>query len=221
MRRMSTRLKRRFDVVGAIGGLIVFAPVMAAIAAAILLADGRPLLFRQTRLGRGRRPFTILKFRTMRNEEVTAIGRLLRSTGLDELPQLVNVLWGELSAVGPRPLMAADVRRLGWTDPAYDFRWSVPPGLTGLAQVAGARSARHALRLDRSYIARQSLQLDIRLVAWSFAINVLGKTRVQRLISRRPDMVPSISATSSHHASPARPTTGRAPACRDASPPRV
>src|SRR5437870_3198124 len=109
---MSTRMKRPFDVVGATGGLMFFAPVMTAIAAAILLADGRPLLFRQTWLGRGRRPFTILKFRTMRNEQVTAIGRLLRATGLDELPQLVNVLWGDLSAVGPRPLTEADVRRL-------------------------------------------------------------------------------------------------------------
>src|SRR6266404_6151962 len=120
---MSTWMKRPFDVVGAIGGLIFFAPVMAAIAAAILRADGRPLLFRQTRLGRGRRPFTILKFRTMRKEQATVLGQWLRATGLDELPQLVNVLWGELSAVGPRPLMEADVRRRGWTDPAYDFRW--------------------------------------------------------------------------------------------------
>jgi undecaprenyl phosphate N,N'-diacetylbacillosamine 1-phosphate transferase len=180
---MSTRAKRQFDVAGAIGGLIVFALPMAVIAAAILLVDGRPVLFRQRRLGRGRRPFTILKFRTMRKSDVTAIGRVLRSTGLDELPQLVNVLRGDLSAVGPRPLMEADVRRLGWTTPACDFRWSVPPGLTGLAQVVGTRSARHALRLDRCYIARQSLRLDVRLIAWSFAINVLGKTRVQRLIS--------------------------------------
>jgi lipopolysaccharide/colanic/teichoic acid biosynthesis glycosyltransferase len=213
---MSSRLKRPFDVIGAIGGLVFFAPVMALIAAAILLADGRPLLFRQTRLGRGRRPFTILKFRTMRDENVTAIGRLLRATGLDELPQLVNVFRGELSAVGPRPLMEADVQRLGWTDAACDFRWSVPPGLTGLAQVVGTRSARHALRLDRCYIARQSLRLDVRLVAWSFAINVLGKARVRRLISRRPDTAPSISATSSHRAGPARPTTDRARPCPDA-----
>ena len=213
---MSSRLKRPFDVIGAVGGLVFFAPVMAAIAAAILIADGRPLLFRQPRLGRGRRPFTILKFRTMRDENVTAIGRLLRATGLDELPQLVNVFRGELSAVGPRPLMEADVQRLGWTDPACDFRWSVSPGLTGLAQVMGTRSARHALRLDRCYIARQSLRLDVRLVAWSFAINVLGKARVRRLISRRPDTAPSISATSSHRAGPARPTTDRARPCRDA-----
>jgi len=83
------------------------------------------------------------------------------------------------------PLTDADVRRLGWTDPACDFRWRVPPGLTGLAQVAGTRSPRHALRLDRRYIARQSWQLDVRLIAWSFAINVLGKDRVRRLIARR------------------------------------
>lgn len=182
---MSTRTKRLFDVAGALGGLIVFAAPMAAIAAAILLVDGRPVLFRQTRLGRLRRPFTILKFRSMRDGEVTAIGRVLRSTGLDELPQLVNVLAGEISAVGPRPLTEADVRRLGWTVPACDFRWSVPPGLTGLAQVVGARSARHALRLDRCYLARQTLRLDVRLIAWSFAINVLGKTRVHRLIAGR------------------------------------
>ena len=213
---VSIRGKRLFDVIGAVGGLLVFAPVMAAISAAILLADGRPVLFGQTRLGRGRRPFTILKFRTMRDEKVTAVGRLLRATGLDELPQFVNVLRGDLSAVGPRPLVEADVRRLGWTEPACDFRWSVPPGLTGLAQVVGTRSARHALRLDRCYIARQSLGLDVRLVAWSFAINVLGKRRVRRLISRRPGRVPSTSATSSRRADPARPTTGRERLCRDA-----
>ena len=178
-------MKRLFDVVGAIGGLIVFALPMAGIAAAVLVLDGRPILFRQPRLGRGRRPFTILKFRSMRDGEVTPLGRLLRATGLDELPQLVNVLRGDISAVGPRPLTDQDVRRLGWSDPACDFRWRVPPGLTGLAQVAGARSARQALRLDRRYIARQSWQLDVRLIAWSFAINLLGKKRVRQLIAGR------------------------------------
>ena len=175
--------KRAFDVAGAIAGLLVFAPPMAVVAAAILLADGRPLLFRQTRLAAGRRRFTILKFRSMRNGEVTAVGRILRATGLDELPQLVNVLAGDISAVGPRPLTEEDVLRLGWTDAASDFRWSVPHGLTGLAQIVGARSDRHALRLDRRYITRQSLRLDTRLIAWSFAVNLLGKRRVQLLIA--------------------------------------
>jgi len=177
------RAKRAFDVAGAIAGLLVFAPPMAVVAAAILLADGRPLLFRQTRLAAGRRRFTIFKFRSMRNGEVTAVGRILRATGFDELPQLVNVLAGDISAVGPRPLTEEDVRRLGWTDAASDFRWSVPQGLTGLAQIVGARSDRHALRLDRRYIARQSLRLDTRLIAWSFAVNLLGKRRVQLLIA--------------------------------------
>jgi lipopolysaccharide/colanic/teichoic acid biosynthesis glycosyltransferase len=179
---MSTPSRRLFDVAGAIGGLIVFALPMAAIAAAILLLDGRPVLFQQTRLGRGRRPFTILKFRSMRNGEVTTIGRLLRATGLDEVPQLLNVLRGDLRAVGPRPLTEADVQRLGWMGSACDFRWSVPPGLTGLAQVAGARSPRHTLRLDRYYIAHRTLALDVRLIAWSFAVNVLGKRRVAEIL---------------------------------------
>jgi lipopolysaccharide/colanic/teichoic acid biosynthesis glycosyltransferase len=177
--------KRLFDLVGAVAGLLFFALPIAAVAAAILAADGRPLLFRQTRLGRNRRPFTILKFRSMRDGDVTPIGRILRATGLDELPQLLNVLIGDISAVGPRPLTEDDIRRLEWTAPPYDFRWQVPPGLTGLAQVVGTRSARHALRVDRCYIARQSLGLDVELIAWSCAINLLGKRRVHQLIAGR------------------------------------
>jgi lipopolysaccharide/colanic/teichoic acid biosynthesis glycosyltransferase len=175
---------RLFDVLGGLAGLVFFALPMAAVALAIVLTDGRPILFRQERLGRGRRPFTILKFRSMRGGAVTPVGRLLRATGLDELPQLLNVLSGEISAVGPRPLTASDVERLGWAGPSSDDRWSVPPGLTGLAQVVGTRSARHALRLDRCYIAQRTLALDLRLIAWSFAINAIGKTRVRRLLAR-------------------------------------
>ena len=98
----------------------------------------------------------------MRDGRVTRVGRVLRATGLDELPQFINILRGEMSAVGPRPLTAADIARLGWTAPRFDFRWRVPPGLTGLAQVTGARSGRLSLHLDRGYIARQSLLLDLR-----------------------------------------------------------
>jgi len=176
--------KRLFDLVGAVGGLLAFSPVMALITGAIILEDGWPVLFRQERLGRGRRPFTILKFRSMRNGRITRVGRVLRATGLDELPQFVNILRGEMSAVGPRPLTASDVTRLGWMAPRYDFRWRVRPGLTGLAQVTEARSGRLSLGLDRRYVARQSLSLDVRLVAVSFAINALGKTRVRRLLVR-------------------------------------
>ena len=176
--------KRLFDLVGAVGGLLAFSPAMAVIAAAIVLEDGWPVLFRQERLGRGRRPFTILKFRSMRNGRITRVGRVLRATGLDELPQFINILRGDMSAVGPRPLTASDVTRLGWMAPRYDFRWRVQPGLTGLAQVTEARSGRLSLGLGRRYVARQSLSLDVRLVAVSFAINALGKTRVRRLLFR-------------------------------------
>ena len=176
--------KRLFDLLGALAGLITFSPAMAVIAGAILLEDGWPVLFRQERLGRRRRPFTILKFRSMRNGRITRVGRLLRATGLDELPQFINILRGDMSAVGPRPLTESDVTRLGWMAPRYDFRWRVLPGLTGLAQVTEARSGRLSLGLDRRYVARQSLSLDLRLVAVSFAINALGKRRVRRLLVR-------------------------------------
>ena len=181
----STRLpKRLFDLVGAAAGLLVFSPAIAVIAGAIILEDGWPVLFRQERLGRTRRPFTILKFRSMRDDRVTRVGRILRATGLDELPQFINILRGDMSAVGPRPLTASDVTRLGWMGRRYDFRWRVLPGLTGLAQVTEARSGRLSLGLDRRYVTRQSLSLDLRLVAVSFAINALGKSRMRRLLVR-------------------------------------
>jgi lipopolysaccharide/colanic/teichoic acid biosynthesis glycosyltransferase len=178
--------KRLFDLIGAAAGLIVFAPAMAAIALAIVLEDGAPVLFRQERVGRHRRPFGILKFRSMRDGQITRAGRFLRATGLDELPQFINILRGDMSAVGPRPLTASDVTRLGWTAPRCDFRWQVLPGLTGLAQVTEARAGRLSLGLDRQYVARQSLALDVRLVAISFAINAFGKARVRRLLTVRP-----------------------------------
>ena len=182
----STRLpKRLFDLVGAIAGLLAFSPVMAVISAAIVLEDGWPVLFRQARLGQRRRSFTILKFRSMRLGRVTRVGKVLRATGLDELPQFINILRGDMSAVGPRPLTESDVTRLGWMAPRYDFRWRVRPGLTGLAQVTEARSGRLSLGLDRRYVSRQSLWLDMRLVAVSFAINALGKRRVRWLLVPR------------------------------------
>src|SRR5262245_39097921 len=177
-------LKRSFDIAGAIGGLIFFAPVMAVASLAILIDDGRPILFAQSRLGRGRRPFTILKFRSMRDGRITRVGRVLRATGLDELPQFINILRGDMSAVGPRPLTEDDVQRLGWTSRAYDFRWHARPGLTGLAQIVGAKSADDALELDRAYVARWRPLLDCRLIGLSFVVNALGKVRVQQLLRR-------------------------------------
>ena len=174
------KAQRLFDVVGSALGVCAFGPVMAVIATAILVDDGRPVFFRQERLGHGRRRFEILKFRTMRGGRITRVGRLLRATGLDEVPQLVNILRGEMSAVGPRPLTAEDVDRLGWSGREFDFRWSCRPGLTGLAQLLGARADDDALALDRLHATRWSLSLDCRMIAWSFVVNAFGKARVRR-----------------------------------------
>lgn len=184
-----------FDVAGACAGLVVFAPVMAAVAIAVLIDDGRPLFFRQQRIGYRRRPFSILKIRTMRDGRTTRVGRVLRATGLDEVPQLVNVLSGEMSAVGPRPLTESDVTRLGWTGEAFDFRWEAKPGLTGLAQIVGPTLPIEALELDRTYAGSWNPLLDCRLIALSFAVNVFGKVRVQQFVryAANPLFVPPAS----------------------------
>jgi lipopolysaccharide/colanic/teichoic acid biosynthesis glycosyltransferase len=176
-------LKRAFDVAGSCAGLLVFAPVMAVVIPAVLIDDGPPILFRQRRLGLHRRPFSILKIRTMRDGSPTRVGRVLRATGLDEIPQFINILSGEMSAVGPRPLTESAVARLGWTGPDFDVRWDVKPGLTGLAQIVGPASPQDALELDRAYARRWNPWLDCQLIALSFAVNAFGKARVQRAVA--------------------------------------
>ena len=183
----SRLLKRSFDVCGSLAALIVFAPVLAAIAVAIKLSSRGPVLFRQRRVGRGGEPFNLLKFRTMRqgadaqkpsllalNEAVglfkiandpriTPVGRLLRSLSLDELPQLVNVLRGEMSLVGPRPLVAEEDSQVhGWLRRRLD----VTPGMTGAWQVLGsARIPLHEMvKLDYLYRANWSLWLDLKIL---------------------------------------------------------
>jgi lipopolysaccharide/colanic/teichoic acid biosynthesis glycosyltransferase len=189
-----SRTHRLFDLIGGLAGLALFAPVMAAIAVAVCVDDGPPVLFRQERLGYRRRLFPILKFRSMRDGRVTRTGRVLRATGLDELPQFLNILRGEMSAVGPRPLTAVDVARLGWNGAAFDFRWNCRPGLTGLAQLLGARADDDALVLDRVHAGDWSPGLDCELIAWSFAVNVFGKARVRRWLRRRYDRLCAASA---------------------------
>lgn len=156
----------------------------AVVATSILIADGRPIFFLQTRLGRGRRPFRVVKFRTMREGRVSGVGRVLRETGLDELPQLLNVLAGQMSLVGPRPLTAADVTRLGWDGPYHDLRWSVRPGILGPAQlrVSTRCHARITWLYDRRYVEAASLGTDLCSLVAAAACAVWGKRSVARVL---------------------------------------
>ena len=174
---------RLLDVLGAAAMFAIAGPILAVAAAMIRVTDGAPVFFRQQRLGRGRRPFQIIKLRTMTDGQITALGAVLRDLGLDELPQLVNVLRGEMTLVGPRALTVADVRRLGWDTPSFDLRWNVPPGITGPAQIAAVRRChpRTTWRLDRRYVLARSTRGDLAILAASMLVPLLGKRRARRV----------------------------------------
>jgi len=192
-------MKRLFDIIVSGAGLLVLSPLSAMIAIAIKFDDGGPVLFRQDRVGRGGCVFQAFKFRSMvvdaeretgavqataNDPRVTRVGRLLRATAFDELPQLWNILCGDMSVVGPRPLRpgeadtTADGRLLPLaTIPGYEARHRVRPGLTGLAQVYAPRDLPRTgkFRYDLLYQRRASLSLDLRLILLSFWITARGR----------------------------------------------
>jgi lipopolysaccharide/colanic/teichoic acid biosynthesis glycosyltransferase/radical SAM superfamily enzyme YgiQ (UPF0313 family) len=180
---LNSRQKRMLDIACALFGLFLFSPLLAVFALAIKAADRGPVLFRQRRLGRLRRAFDITKLRTMQEDKVTGPGRMLRKTGIDEIPQFLDVLRGCMSMAGPRPLTQADVERLGWTGRKHDKRFSTKPGITGCAQLQGGASKQQSYRLDLLYLKQASLALDLRLIFLSFVVNLFGKSRVRRVLS--------------------------------------
>lgn len=170
------RAKRAFDVAVATGALVATAPLLTGIAVAVRAQMGSPVFFRQVRVGRGERRFRIHKFRTMRDpafegegdaERITPLGRFLRSTSLDELPQLIDVLKGDMSVVGPRPLL---VRYLDRYSPRQRRRHEVTPGITGWAQVNGRNAASwdEKFARDVEYVENWSLAMDVRVLAKTF-----------------------------------------------------
>lgn len=175
MSRGSDALKRLIDIVGSSVALLVLAPVMAAVASAIAVKMGRPVFFKQLRPGIHHKSFTMLKFRTMSNavdksgqllgdgERLTRLGKFLRATSLDELPEFWNVFKGEMSLVGPRPLLFLYIDRY---TPEQDRRHSVRPGVTGWAQVNGrnAISWEKRFELDVWYVDNRSFLLDLRIM---------------------------------------------------------
>jgi len=177
-KRVQFAIKRLIDVVGAAAGLCLLAPLLLIIAVLVRRDLGRPILFRQVRPGRGGRPFTMYKFRTMRDlrdgqgrplpdaERLTPLGRLLRRFSLDELPELWNVLRGDMSLVGPRPLLMEYLPRY---TAEQARRHDVRPGITGLAQVLGRNALPFSQRLalDVQYVDRFSLWFDIKILWWT------------------------------------------------------
>lgn len=178
--------KRAMDLAAACVGLVMLAPVLCAVAAVVRVHLGHPVLFRQMRPGLRGRPFELVKFRTMRDatdvhgravpdsERLTNVGAFLRRASLDELPELWNVIRGDMSLVGPRPLL---MEYLPLYTPEQARRHDVRPGITGWAQVQGrnALSWEEKFELDTWYVDHQSLRLDLKIMAMT----------VQRVVGRR------------------------------------
>jgi lipopolysaccharide/colanic/teichoic acid biosynthesis glycosyltransferase len=191
--------KRALDVALAGFGLVASSPLWAILALAIKLEDGGPVFFSQERAGEGGRAFRAWKFRSMipdaerhvgavqaieGDPRVTRIGRIMRATAMDELPQLWNIFVGDMSFVGPRALRPGEIEVLGNGQlealedvPGYGHRSRVRPGLTGIAQIYAPRDVprRNKFRYDRLYVERQSFWLDVRLIATSFWITFRGR----------------------------------------------
>ena len=175
--------KRSLDLACCLLGLIVFGPVMLVITVAIFIEEGRTVFFMQERIGQNFKKFKCYKFRTMTENRVTRTGKWLRETGLDELPQILNILKGEMSVVGPRPLSESDISRLNCENHA--FRWRVKPGVTGLAQLNSGHGAKKSILMDRFYTLKCSISLDIRFILMSLCINMIGKKRFKKILSLR------------------------------------
>lgn len=209
-RLLALVLKRCLDIVLAITGFVITAPLWACIALMIKLEDGGAVFYSQQRVGKGGKRFICHKFRTMvdqvenavdllpvheRDARVTSIGRLLRATAMDELPQLWNILVGEMSFVGPRALMPEEIDRneAGVLVPlekiqGYEARHRVRPGLTGIAQAFAPRDLprRHKFKFDLLYIKKQTFWLDIKLIGLSIWLCGLGKCEYRGWKCRRP-----------------------------------
>jgi len=191
--------KRALDIALSGTGLVLSAPIWTALGTLIKLEDGGPVFFAQDRVGEGGRTFRALKFRSMipdaeatvgalqarqHDPRITRIGRLMRATAMDELPQLWNIFRGDMSFVGPRALRPGEIdagsdgRHIAMEEIAgYRERHTVRPGLTGIAQIFAPRDVprRHKFKYDRIYVAQQSFLLDVRLILLSFWITFRGK----------------------------------------------
>jgi len=175
----SAVMKRSMDIAGGALLIVVSAPLWIITAIAIAIDDHRPILIRQERSGLGGEPYGMLKFRSMRDDQVTRTGSFLRRYHVDELPQLINVLMGDMSLVGPRPERPEIVARILRDVPDFDLRSLVRPGIAGLAQVSAEYDARPEvkLRYDLMYMCDWSVWLDVRLMFRAVSSSLAGTGR--------------------------------------------
>ena len=184
-------IKRIFDIVLSSVGLLLLSPLWIIITLLIYLETGRPIFFIQERVGKGGKPLKLIKFRSMLKdadaktqglhgeeiprEMITKIGRILRNTALDELPQLISILKGDMSFVGPRAILPIDTISLDSNE--KKLRLSIRPGLTGIAQIYGRDdiNPKQRLRFEKLYIKRMNLWLDLKLIFLSFWITLRAK----------------------------------------------
>ncbi len=165
--------------------LITCLPLLFTTSLLLLIIDGTPILFFQDRLGLNKTIFRIYKFRTMNDKGITSFGRILRRTGIDEIPQLINIIKGDMNFIGPRPLTEQDVKRLGWDGLFYEVRWNAKPGLSGLAQLSPRCHKKMSFFLDSYYARHRNLLLDLKLIIVSSLAIIIGKKRAKKIYFNR------------------------------------
>ena len=178
-------MKRFFDIFFSLIALLIFAFPIIIISILLTVKERHSVLYKQDRIGKNKQPFKILKFQTMIDEVPTKTGKFLRKTGLDELPQFLNVLKGDMSIVGPRALTEFDIERLCWNDNYHSIRWKLKPGITGFAQIYGGQHKKTSWFWDKYYINKNNVVIDFGIVGISFLMNIFGKTRIRRIIFQK------------------------------------
>ncbi len=150
-------------------------PLSILVAIALFISSPGTIIFSQERVGLNQRPFTIHKFRTMKNGKITFVGKIVRKLGLDEIPQFWNIIKGEMAFVGPRPLTQFDIERLGWNSELAKTRWNVLPGITGPAQLTNVCNADLSLTKDLQYVNLKSNSYDFKILMRSALVPIIGK----------------------------------------------
>lgn len=161
--------------------LISFSPIWVVVSLLTLVFQGLPLIFVQNRVGKGKSEFSIYKLRTMSDGKITKWGKFLRNTGLDEFPQLWNIIIGDMGFIGPRPLTQFDIDRLGWSTVYHATRWVEKPGITGLAQLTPACHQKVSWFYDCYYSRHKSVCLDISIGIQTLLVALIGKKRLKVL----------------------------------------